>query len=322
MPNEIDVPKLNQIGLKTSEPLIIGEGSIGINGVVGFSGEFGGNPLRAIPARFLAGFLPAFLLAETVREQTGITPTVRIFFPKNIAHHVNGLDIPRLDITIKVVKKVIEALHHSCFPSTQLMFQEDQLITSSAVATLDRFSILIDAVEDRDVLKSIHESAQRHGGQRGEANTTLYAAHHPFGWQEVGDRNIFDEDLPHIVINTLPVSERRFSSLRRGLRASIHTLNWDRPREVHDLEMSTVGAHYLLIDPSEPTLEDALFLPMGIILEKLTNLYRATGNDNLRKAKNDCKRLVEFVAERTQRNVTDAVNKTLSELLGGVALCI
>lgn len=304
------------MGFSPKQTLPMGEGRIGVNNVVGFTNESNEHPIRLLPARFLAGFIPTFLLAEEIAQKYGVTPSIRIFFPKHIAHTVNDIPFEKIHTQIDITTKIILAFQKKCFPDLSIHFTQDEPISTSSMNVLGKFASLIQEVADKDILERIRLSARRHGSENGAKNTSLYIAHHPFGWQEVQEESIFKEPLPDIVINTLAPSERRFLLLRRSVRTALaHAKVWETPKEIHDVEMNIAGAHYLLLYPHEPTLHDALSQPSGHILERLKDLKKQTDNDNIRKAKNDFERIMEIIASRTGRSKEEVAATSLGALL-------
>ncbi|HEX7041668.1 MAG TPA: hypothetical protein VF189_00305 [Patescibacteria group bacterium] len=316
MKNEINNEKLIKLGFSPNQFLAIGQGTIGINNVVSFTNESDRHSSELIPARFLAGFIPTFLLAEEIQKEFGIISNIRIFFPKNLANKINKIDWQKINSQMEITKRIVTAFQKKLFPSISIHFSEDGEFNNNTVKMLKTLAGVMKESADPDILESIKTSARRHGGENGENNFDIYIAHHPFGWQEAEEKNIFNERIPDIVINTLPQSERRFLQLRRSIRNALRNSGiWKTPKEINDLEMNIAGAHYLLLDTSEPTLKDAFCHSTGEILERLKVLKKQTGNDNFRKAKNDFERLINLFSIRTKKSFEEISSKSLSELL-------
>ena len=276
--------------------------------VLWINNVFGINKEGALPARFLSGFLSTFSLAEMIQERTQgrAVPQVRIFIPSNISMFINGIGFESAQRQIERGTSLIETLVRNHFPSVNIFFDRDQPVSETGLQILKDVADLFMVHTDNDsLIQGIRESGMRRGGEVGASRALLYAAHHPFGWNDLHHVAIFEEDPPFTVVNTLPPSEKRFAQVRRSIREHIvnsgHRSLICGGKRFDLVMMMCEQPHYLLIadksgKPLEPTLDDLFSATCREILESIEARRKEEQTpwlrDNLRRARIDFERLL------------------------------
>lgn len=272
------------------------------------NGVFGVNKEGQLPARFLSGFLSTFGLAEIIQKETKdrVQAHVRIFIPQNISAAVNEIDPSVLQDQIAKGTRLIEEMAKIHFPTVQVFFEKDEPFTQSSLETLGNIADLFINGIDEASLGKIRESGRKRGGEQGEKNALIYSAHHSFGWSDLHSGAIFKQQPPFTVINTLPPSEKPFTTVRRVIRERIaesEHVNMICEGKRFDLSiMMCDRPHYLLItDPTgtilEPTVDDLSSTSSGEILDLLRKKSEEEQSpwikENLRKARIDFEKLLK-----------------------------
>ncbi len=165
------------------------------------------------PARCMAGFLPAIQLYNALSNR-GIMTTVRIIAPSKIARHCNGWDLDGNDRVVRKATDMLAAANVEHFVAAPAGMDLVQPALESVAHLLKNAP---DAIGE--CVQKLRASGLRHGGEQGEQNALLYAAAHPYSWQDLYDSRIWP-DRPlggGVRLNVMSRAERRFQPIRHYL---------------------------------------------------------------------------------------------------------
>lgn len=300
-----------------------GDRKIWINSV------FGVNREGLLPARFLSGFLSSFGLAELIQTSSKgeVVPTVRVFIPQHISAFVNGIPSDTVEKQTEIGTSLLTALIKKRFPTVDVLFEKDRPISSDALEKLKQVTDLFLSSASGSQLQSLNQSGRNRGGEDGEKNAMIYAAHHSFGWSDLQFAAILEKKPPFTVINTLPPSEKPFIGIREIIKN--HVLNSQAAsllcagKRFDLVMMMSDRPHYLLItNPDgeilEPTVADLGLASSGEILDRLATRAKEDHSpwirENLRRAKIDFERLLNTIS---RGQAVNHLNESLLGLLQG-----
>lgn len=280
---------------------------------------------EGLPARFLAGVIPGFILAQAVQEQFGVETSVRFFAPIHIAIACNGLaeEEQFRAIENKAIgqgRGLVQKLQQIHFPLVPWRLTLDHSWNEDAEKLLasiwDRSSEL-----DEEQLNQARASVL----QQGKSNAHLYMPHHLFGWQDCFSQLIFPlEDKPkgnELVINCMSQSERNFQTFRRRLAWDLKVTRPDLVVSRPPIDVMTErcpGPHYIRSrdgERIEPSLEDLLSDGFVDIVRNLVCLINE--NPRFETAKNDMLSIFEFFHRRWIENSN---LPTFDEFMKGVSI--
>lgn len=252
-----------------------------------------------LPARFLAGFIPAIGIVDSFTEQQPNGKHIlRVFVPINISSFVNEPDPEQtrklMDLGVNAVRMFIEKFH----PTTSFFTQTDKPVSDERMHVLAEISQLIDP--NSNAFQRVARFSQGHGGERQDPR--LYIADHLFGWQDLIDQNCYgSEELgaTATVINCLPPSDKPFLDIRKQV---LNALCSDSSliHRGHHIDLITRASrtpHYIVIG-NEPTLGQIRDEPSGVQwalteFDKIINSETDSGRRNsLKQAKKDFSRVV------------------------------
>ncbi len=248
------------------------ENSVGINVVFGIS-DLG------LPARFLAGFAPAFSLAEAIAEKKNVSPTLRVFVPLHLAEHANGIPNAQGEQTVRQGVLFIQKFEEIFHPTISWFLDIDQPITQRAINGLMHLSDELLSQNDLSLVP-IWEKAFIAAQKRGNRESAkVYTPHHIFGWHNAWDPESFFPASPkRITINCFSTSEETFQSVRKALLPIVARETPDRIVQGDHLDLFTdrcPGPHYMprvLNGKREPLLTDLLSLGFGKTRQELADL--------------------------------------------------
>lgn len=288
---------------------------------------------EGLPARFLAGIIPAFSLAEAMQNQFGIETSVRIFAPINLAVACNGFDggdISRTKeeshewfrgIGTKVMEqggRLVDGFQQAQFPSVAWRLAIDQPWSRTAEELLtsiwERSSEL-----NEDQLNQARNAVV----QTGKPNAHLYIPHHLFGWQDCFSQTIFSQDDKpkegELVVNAMSQSERNFQAFRKRLAWDLQVTKPELIVPKSPIDVTTErcpGPHYIRSRDEvriEPSLEDLLSDGFVSIVRGFSKLIEA--NPKFETARSDMLSVFDFFH---QRWIEDSNRPTFDEFIGGV----
>lgn len=248
------------------------QNSVGINVVFGVS-DLG------LPARFLAGFAPAFSLAEAIIEKKNVLPELRVFVPLHLSEHTNGITHDNGEQTVRQGVLFIQKFEKIFHPTISWFLDVDQPITQMAIELLSHLSDELLSLNDQ-TLKPMWDKAFTAAQKRGNKESAkIYTPHHIFGWQDAWDPDKFFTATPKpITINCFSTSEETFQSLRRKLLPIVdHTMPELIVHGDH-LDLFTdrcPGPHYIprtINGKQEPLLSDLLTAGFAKTRQELATL--------------------------------------------------
>lgn len=279
---------------------------------------------EGLPARFLAGVIPGFALAQALQEQFGVDTSIRFFAPINIAATCNGLDDEEQfrmigNKAIGQGSELVQKLQQTHFPQITWRLTLDQPWSKDAEQLLasiwNRSSEL-----DEEQLNQARESVL----QPGKSNAHLYMPHHLFGWQDCFSPFIFpEEDKPkenELVINCMSQSERNFQMFRKRLAWDLKITRPDLVISRPPIDVTTErcpGPHYIRSrdgERIEPSLEDLFSNGFVDIVRNLGHLVNE--NPRFETAKNDMLSVFEFFHHSW---IKDSNLPTFDEFIKGVS---
>jgi len=246
--------------------------SVGINVVFGVS-DIG------LPARFLAGFAPAFSLAEAIAEKKNVSPELRVFVPLHLAEHTNGISHMQGDQTVKQGMLFIQKFETIFHPTVTWFLDIDQPMTQNAVGLLTHLSDELLSRND-PVLTLMWEKAFIAAQKRGNRESAkVYTPHHIFGWHDAWDPEKFFPASPkRITINCFSTSEETFQFVRKTLMPIVTRGTPELVVQGDHLDLFTdrcPGPHYMprqINGKREPLLTDLLTLGFSKTRQELTAL--------------------------------------------------
>lgn len=305
---------------KSPASLRIENTDVRINNVLGINSQ------GQLPARVMSGLIPTFSLAQTIMELSdgAISPQVRIFRPINIFKHTNGTSQESITHQVAAGNDLLSRFHTNFFPNIDMLVEEDKPVNAASLAVLSSVERVVEDHCDDDTLQALRKSGERHGGSEGSNNSFLYAAHHPFGWNDLHHTAIFESFPKGVVINTLPPSEKKFTLVRKTIVP--HVAQTDSITRIegggHDLTINMSGTpHYNFLESNqilhEPAMDDVhsvsaveVFndLEHRILLEKDKDV-----KEKLKKIKRDFRTLIDFL---TNGNKEQEAQESLPTMLG------
>lgn len=185
--------------------------SVGINVVFGVS-DIG------LPARFLAGFTPAFSLAEAIADKKSVSPELRVFVPLHLSEHANGITHTHGEQSVHQGVLFIQKLKEIFHPTVTWFLDIDQPMTQKAVKLLTDLSDTLLSQQNETLVamwNKAFDAAQKRGNRE---SAKIYTPHHIFGWHDAWDPEMFFPASPkQITINCFSTSEETFQSVRKTL---------------------------------------------------------------------------------------------------------
>lgn len=319
----IEIEKTQLEDFKSAEAFSVAEDkTVLINNV------FGINNNGMLPARFLSGFLSTFSLARTIQEVSDgdINPQVRIFRPINITQHINGISDEATKRQIKQGNKMLQSLAFQHFSTIDFFIEDDLPITENALQVLLQVASLIDLHCDKEVIGKIRESGRIRGGEQGAQNALIYAAHHPFGWIDLHHPSIFREVPPHVIINTLPPSEKKYTEVRKRLEQIIGGSGSELIVPIgtrQELVINMCGTpHYIFLEDEkgnrqEPSIDEVLSITCAEVLDDMRRRFKSEQNiflkENLRRACRDLERVFSVFAKGDKDALAETTVGSLME---------
>lgn len=267
---------------------------VGINVVLGISD-------LSLPARFLAGFAPAFSLGEALEAKRHVQPQLRVFVPLHLSHRANGIALEQGEQSVRQGFLFIQKFQEIFHPSISWFLDRDKPFTDESIALLLKLSQQLLSKDDL-TLKNAWEKTFGAAQKRGNAQSALiYTPHHIFGWHDAWDPTKFFPALPkRITLNCFSQSEETFQPIRKALMLEV---------EEHSPELVVHGDHLDLITNRCPGPH---YLPrtIGNVHEPLLGDLLNAGFEKIRKD------LVSLVSGgfQTALKDLDSLNQHLEQL--------
>ncbi len=284
--------------------------SVGINVVLGISNI-------GLPARFLAGFVPAFSLAEAIAEKKSVSPELRVFVPLHLSEHANGISHKHGKETVQQGVFFVQKFHEIFHPTVTWFLDIDQPMARGTIALLGHLSDEL-LSQNNPSLAQVWEKtfvAAKKGGNAESAR--VYTPHHIFGWHDAWDPEKFFPASPkQITINCFSTSEETFQSVRKAL---VPIVSREMPELVvhgDHIDLFTdrcPGPHYMprtLNGKQEPLLPDLVSLGFSKTRRELVSLVQEGFDtalkdldsirnhiETLRKVKPELPNVEEFISE-------------------------
>ncbi len=232
--------------------------SVGINVVFGVS-DLG------LPARFLAGFAPAFSLFEAIADKKTVSPELRVFVPLHLSEHANGITHASGEQTVRQGVLFIQKFKEIFHPTTTWFLDIDQPMTRQAIALLTNLSDTL-LSQQNETLAPMWEKAFVAAQKRGNRESAkIYTPHHIFGWHDAWDPEKFFPASPkQIIINCFSTSEETFQSVRKVLMPIVTQETPELVVHGDHIDLFTdrcPGPHYIprtIGNQHEPLLTDLL----------------------------------------------------------------
>lgn len=246
--------------------------SVGINVVFGVS-DIG------LPARFLAGFAPAFSLTEVIAEKKNVAPELRVFVPLHLSEHANGITHVQGEQTVRQGVLFIQKFDEIFHPTVSWFLDIDKPMTHKAIGLLSHLSDELLSLND-PTLAPMWEKAFTAAQKRGNKDSAkIYTPHHVFGWQDAWDpEKFFPAPTKMITINCFSTSEETFQSVRKLLMPIVEKETPELVVHGDHLDLFTdrcPGPHYMprrLNDKHEPLLSDLLIMGFTKTRQELSAL--------------------------------------------------
>lgn len=241
-----------------------------------------------VPARFLAGMVPAIDLARKAAAQ-GVSATIRVIDPSPIAEHCNGWRVEK-PIVWDLIKDFLT--QHG----VEFSFDRAAPVTDETQALLKRVGAQLQSPDDpavADMIGRITASGKVHGGQDGERNALLYAAAHPFSWLEFSSPLLWDckpVSGCHY-INLISNAEARYTLIRQYLRRCMPEMH--SGIEPADHEMAVCSTPCYMLVGGEPTLED--LNQFGVDACRKRYFGARTADQNHKRAFRDFEVLMQYL---------------------------
>lgn len=246
--------------------------NVGINVVFGI-----GHP--GLPARFLAGFAPAFSLAELIAEKKSNIPELRVFVPLHLSVNANQIPQSHGEQTIRQGMIFIQKFQEIFHPTISWFLDIDNPLTQEGIDLLIHLSNQVLQTHDTTLAQS-WEKTFRAAQKRGNKDSAkIYTSHHIFGWHDAWDpQKFFSASPKRITINCFSTSEAKFQPVRKLIMNLL--INQKPHLVVHGdhLDMFTdrcPGPHYLprtIGSFREPLLGDLLNAGFSKVRRELVGL--------------------------------------------------
>lgn len=243
---------------------------VGMNVVLGVS-ETG------LPARFLAGFVPAFSLLEALVERKQVSPELRIFVPLHLASQCNNVPENLGNDCLQQGFVFIQKFQKIFHPNIRWFLDIDRPFTQEATSLLTNLSQRI--IDDPLLTEHWHqafEAAQKRGSKD---SALIYTPHHVFGWHDAWQPKLFFERLPKsVTLNCFSQSEIKFQEIRKKIMSVITDVRPELVVHGQHLDLITSrcpGPHYLITKRNgnqEPTLSDLMLAGFEKTKNELTSL--------------------------------------------------
>jgi len=248
------------------------ENNVGINVVFGIS-DIG------LPARFLAGFAPAFSLAEAISEKRNVSPELRVFVPLHLSKHANGISQSHGEKMIRQGALFIQKFEQIFHPTITWFLDIDQPMTEQSIGILTHLSDELLSQQDPTLIP-MWEKAFAAAEKRGNKESAkIYTPHHIFGWHDAWDpEKFFPASTKKITINCFSTSEETFQSVRRKIMPIVANQMPELVVHGNHLDLFTdrcPGPHYIprkLKDKQEPLLDDLLTMGFTKARQELSEL--------------------------------------------------
>ncbi len=206
-----------------------------------------------IPARFLAGFIPAVALSNQLSREN-IDSMIRIVDPTAVANHCNGWQSG----SSRFHQIISDFLHRE---EAKFFIDQAEQISETGLETLELVGSKIVRSQDPQIVElvsRIQASGEKHGGENGRKNSILYLAAHPFSWSELYHPSIWktkpDNKWAHV--NLMSKAEERFSLMRKLIvNDQVNLSSEVNPRDVY---MSVCNTPCYMLLEGEPTFDDFL----------------------------------------------------------------
>lgn len=278
-----------------------------------------------LPARFLSGLLPTFLLSQAITElsEGRMRPEIRIFQPFNIFCHTNGVTTELAQRQIAKGQDILLSFQQNFFPDTILLLENDEKVNVESIRVLEQVKRGITIFCDPEVVEAIRESGEKHGGTKGAENSLIYAAHHPFGWNDLHHSEIFQSTPPSTLINTLPPSEKKFNVVRDAVNQHIEGEEITVfEGTTHELTINMSGTpHYMFVEneigeKQEPAFSEIESTPVTEVITDIQNRFANEKDkflkEKLRRVRGDFNKLLQFL---TNDSLEERGNESLTQLL-------
>lgn len=287
------------------------------------NGVFGINKEGILPARFMSGFIATFSLAQEIEKISGDRTAVRIFRPTSISKFVNDIPAPIVERQVIQGNELLRRFAANCFPDVEFFMEEDREVSEEAIDVLENIAGLVRANSSTEIQEGLKDSGRKIGGEAGEDNAFVYAAHHSFGWSDMHHGAIFTHRPNGSVINTIPPSDKKFKNIR-NLILSIKDESMDplRVSGSHvDLVINMCGTpHYMFLkDKSgcvrEPSFEEVLSVTGAEVVTDMQQRFKLESDpqvkENLRKIRQDFERFLGLLAQGNQDLLRDLTFESL-----------
>lgn len=287
------------------------------------NGVFGVNKEGVIPARFMSGFIATFSLAQEIERTSEESVSVRIFRPTNISKFVNNIPASIVEKQVLQGNDVLRRFAASFFPDVKFFIEEDEPLTKEAFDVLEMIAQGVKVNSSEDVQEGLRDSGKKIGGEAGEGNAFVYAAHHSFGWSDMHHEAIFRQKPIGSVLNTLPPSDKKFKNIR-DIVLSIGEGEIDELKvggQHVDLVINMCGTpHYMFLrDKSgcirEPSFNEVLSVTGLEVISDMQARFKLETDpqvrENLRKVRQDLERLMGLVSGGNQDSVRDLTFESL-----------
>lgn len=263
-----------------------------------------GIPHQELPARFLAGLVPAIAFIETVNQNAEL----RIFVPLHLALHtgVSPVQAERKKQQGLLFIQKFQTIFH---PELTWFVDVDKPMTQTAIEFLIKLSdqLPVQNPEIQSAWESILSSARRRGDEK---TAKVYGPHHIFGWQDCHEPNLFFEQLPKtITINVMSTAERPFRLVRQAVVRGVEKNHSEILVHGHHLDLETAlcrRPHYLRVsikNTQEPSLDDLLLAGFQEVHRELTGQAASGVSKKFREALKDLESVDNHIRELRQKNI-------------------
>lgn len=273
-----------------------------------------GSP-RGIPARFFTGFIPVILLAKEIISG-GANVIVRAFNPITITTFCNGWQYE----TEETQNERAIFLAKNFFERQGVPFFIDisSPVTDEMILILNKLEEAIVKEPDlQDITKRLQTSGLRYGGEVGRKRSLIYAAAHPFGWQDLWHHSLWPQrpNQEVLILNIMSEAEKRFSAVRQFLVSRFRELSLS---EVCDIFTKTCEIPHYILFPGEPSIEVLLTNGAGECAKRygylLENAKRNSEKETIRGLIKDFNYTLDFMRQYKAGNNGESSSVFLEEI--------
>jgi len=180
--NPIDIQDMSDIATKIAERICTTRDLSDFEISIGLGGALNVPNVRI--AGYILPALKTLAALNMLKEQGKVNelPKVVIFKANHLANAINGYDLARLQKVTEITFAYLNSFVERFFPDIrhQVIFTQDKDASKNPafMDQLNNYAAFLKQHEDLPEIKNIVDMGQKHGGEKGERDSLIYAAAH------------------------------------------------------------------------------------------------------------------------------------------------